>query len=109
MRPRETSPPRGDITALERRALGVLTFLVSVVPVAVVVGAIIISFADVSVPDWFFKAAFVSFLIAAGLHRPLFLICRAAARDSVLEAGKAFPIQLLHPFSLFGYWWRNVR
>lgn len=98
------------LTTFERRALGVLTFVAGVVPVAIILAMILPALIRLELPEWFFTLAFVAFIIIAGLNFPLYLILGEVVRERLSPQDRTFPTpNLRHPLSLFEFWWRYVR
>ena len=98
-----------EITPFERKALGVLAFVVCAVPVCAVVFPLLFAML-VTIPEWLFLATFIAFAIAVGSQFPLFTILAEVAGGRVPASEQSpFARRFRHPFSLFEFWWRYVR
>lgn len=101
---------RSEITSLERKLLGIVSFTLGTVPVGVVAAMFIASAVDATAPSWAYTAGFVAFIVSAGLHFPVFIILGAVAGEGVPETEQSMlRPRLRHPFSLFEFWWRHIR
>jgi hypothetical protein len=98
-----------DITPLENRALGALSFLVGAVPVLAILALFVATIARVHVPSVFFSAAVIAIVIAVGLQFPLLSIVCALAEDRIPENEQTRVLAFRHPFVVFVIWWCYVR
>ena len=97
------------LTPFERRILGVLTFVVGVVPVAIILAMFLCMFIRFEPPEWFFTLAFVAFIVIVGLNVPLYMTLAEVIGDRLPAPEQTFLIPKRHPLYLFELWWRYVR
>lgn len=93
----------------ERIGLGIIAGLISVTPVAVLLGIVIAAVLN-GLHTWLFEAAAVLTIIIAGLYLPVFLIVTHFAEQAAAESGVAFhPPNIREPFSPLALWWQYLR